>query len=162
MNAKDAIRSALKSSQNLMNMTLEDLSDQDLLERPVPGANHIAWQLGHVISSEQSMMKGLGATPPPLPEGFTDQHGKATAAVEPPKGFLTKSQYVQLFNATREATIEAAGKLSESDLDKPVEGNVARIAPTVGALALLAASHSIMHMGQFSVVRRKLGKKVLF
>ena len=58
--------------------------------------------------------------------------------------------------------IEAASKLSESDLDKPVEGNVARIAPNFGALAMLAANHSTMHMGQFSVVRRKLGKPVLF
>jgi hypothetical protein len=162
MNVKDAIRSALKTSQNLMNMTLEDLSDQDLLERPVPGANHVAWQIGHVIASEANMLKTLGGTPPELPAGFADQHNKTTAPVDPPKGFLTKAQYVQLFNKVREATIETAGKLSESDLDKPTEGNVARIAPNFGALAMLAASHSIMHMGQFSVVRRKLGKKVLF
>jgi hypothetical protein len=162
MNAIGAIRSALQGSQALLGMALGDLSDQDLLVRPVPTANHIAWQLGHVISAEQRMMKTLGGTPPPLPEGFAEQHKKETAGVDPPKGFSTKAEYLDLFNKTRAAMIETVGKLSEADLDKPTEGPVARIAPNFGALALLAANHPIMHLGQISVVRRKLGKPVLF
>jgi hypothetical protein len=43
MNAIDAIRTALKSSQGLLTWYLSDLSDTDLLVRPVPEANHIAW-----------------------------------------------------------------------------------------------------------------------
>jgi hypothetical protein len=162
MNSKDAIRQFLKSSQNLVTMALGDLSDQDLLLRPVPGANHIAWQIGHVIVSEQSMQKGLGATPPPLPAGFAEAHTKQTAQVDPPKGFATKAEYVDLFNKTREATIEAVGKMSEADFDKPTDGPISKLVPNLGGLAMLAGSHGLMHMGQFSVVRRKLGKPVLF
>ncbi len=162
MNVKDAIRTSLKSGQNLMNMVLADLSDEDLLVRPVPGANHIAWQLGHLILAEQNMMKGIGGTPPALPAGFAEQHAKAMATVDPPKGFATKNVYVDLLNKTREATLEAAEKLPDSDLDKPVEGPMARIVPNLGALAMFPTSHALMHMGQFSVVRRKLGKPVLF
>jgi hypothetical protein len=162
MNVKDTIRSALKGNQGMLSMTLADMTDQDLLVRPVPGANHIAWQLGHLILAEQRVMTMLGGTPPPLPAGFAEQHKKDTAAVEPPKGFATKTQYLELFNQTREATLDAAAKLSDVDLDKPVEGSMARIAPTLGSLASFPASHAYMHMGQFSVVRRKLGKPVLF
>lgn len=43
-----------------------------------------------------------------------------------------------------------------------MDGPVARLAPTVGALFMLTANHELMHSGQFSVVRRKLGKPVLF
>jgi hypothetical protein len=39
---------------------------------------------------------------------------------------------------------------------------MAKFAPTVGAMLLLNANHVLMHAGQFSVVRRKLGKPVLF
>jgi hypothetical protein len=39
---------------------------------------------------------------------------------------------------------------------------MAKFAPTVMALFLLTANHQMMHAGQFSVVRRKLGKPVLF
>jgi hypothetical protein len=162
MNVTEAIQTSLKSSQGMVNMALGDLSDQDLLVRPVPGANHIAWQIGHVIASEHRMIKGLGATPPPLPAGFAEQHGKEMASVDQPKGFATKAEYLELFNKTREATIEAVGKLSESDLDKPIEGPTSRVARNVGALAMLAGGHALLHMGQFSVVRRKLGKPVLF
>ena len=56
MNAKHAIKSAIESSDYIFNMYLSDLSDADLLVRPVPGANHIAWQLGHLIDSEKNFM----------------------------------------------------------------------------------------------------------
>jgi hypothetical protein len=162
MNVKDAIRGALKSNQGLMQMTLADLTDADLLVRPVAGANHIAWQLGHLIVAENRMLKALGGEGPALPAGFAEQHNKDTAALDPPKGFASKAQYLELFNKTREATLAAADRIADADLDKPTEGPVARVAPTLGALASFPASHAYMHMGQFSVVRRKLGKPVLF
>jgi hypothetical protein len=161
MNVKDAIHATLKSSHHMMGMFLADLSDEDLLVRPVPHANHIAWQLGHLILGEQRMLKTLGGTPPELPAGFADQHAKTTASMDPPKGFSTKAQYIELLNKTREATLETAAKMTDADLDKPVEGPMARIVPTHGALAMFPASHALMHMGQFSVVRRKLDKPVL-
>ena len=49
-----------------------------------------------------------------------------------------------------------------ADLDKPTPGEMAKYAPTVGALFLLTSNHVMMHAGQFTVVRRKLGKPVLF
>ena len=47
----------------------------------------------------------------------------------------------------------------QPDLDKPTGWE---IAPTVGELFLLMGNHCMMHAGQFSAVRRKLGKPVLF
>jgi hypothetical protein len=59
MNAKDAIRTALTSTQNLLSWYVSDLADADLLVRPVPNANHIAWQLGHLISAEIQLLGQL-------------------------------------------------------------------------------------------------------
>jgi uncharacterized damage-inducible protein DinB len=163
MNGSKVVETALGSTQHLLNWFVSDLSDADLLVRPTPGSNHIAWQLGHVIASETRMARQLpGASYPSLPAGFEEQHGKETANQEPPKGFLSKTQYVDLFNKVREATKAATAKLSESDLEKPTEGPMAQFAPTLAALLLLVSNHSLMHAGQFSVVRRKLGKPVLF
>ncbi len=164
MNAKDAIKNALTSTQNMLGMYLSDLSDADLLIRPAPKANHIAWQLGHMIAAECGMMKQNvpSSNYPPLPEGFDKQHGKESAAAEPPKGFCGKQQYLDLFNKARAATLEALSKMSEADLDKPTTGPIAHFAPTIGALLILQANHTMMHAGQFTVVRRKLDKPVLF
>ena len=42
----------------------------------------------------------------------------------------------------------------------PTTGNIAQFAPTHGALVLLVSNHTLMHSGQFTVVRRKLGKNL--
>ena len=57
MNARDVIQTSLNATKNMVDMYLADLSDADLLVRPVPVANHIAWQLGHLISSEPQLVK---------------------------------------------------------------------------------------------------------
>jgi hypothetical protein len=164
MKATEAITTALKSTQNLLGMYLADLSDTDLLVRPVPAANHIAWQLGHLISSEIQLAKGeLPATVyPELPAGFAEQHGPKTAHTDPPTGFATKAVYLDLFGKVRGATLGAVAKLSDADLDRPTSGSMAQWAPTLGALLLLTSNHTLMHAGQFSAVRRKLGKPVVF
>jgi hypothetical protein len=163
MNARDVIRSALKSSPNILNRLLEDLSDADLLVRPVPGANHIAWQLGHLIVAEGRLGAQVpGAAYPELPAGFAEQHDKSRASQDPPTGFATKAKYLELFGRARAATLAAVDKLSDADLDRPNKGPLAAFAPTIGELLLLVANHPTMHSGQFSVVRRKLGKPVVF
>jgi uncharacterized damage-inducible protein DinB len=164
MNGRDAIRTALTSTRDLIGWYVSDLADADLLVRPAPTANHIAWQLGHLIVAERGLIGAQlpSAKYPELPAGFADQHGKATATTEPPKGFGTKAEYLSLFNQMREVTLGALSKLTDADLDKPTTGDMAKFAPTLGAIILLQSNHTLMHAGQFTVVRRKLGKPVLF
>src|SRR5205085_12238187 len=137
---------------------LGDLSDADLLVRPAPGANHIAWQLGHLIAAEAQyfLPQVPGATAAELPADFAKQHAKEMAKSD--TGFRTKDEYLGLFTRVRQATLAALDRVADADLDKPTTGNLARIAPTVGALFFLTANHEMMHAGQFAVVRRKLGK----
>jgi uncharacterized damage-inducible protein DinB len=161
MNACQLAEHSLKLTQFLINGSLGDLSDADLLVHPVEGANHIAWQIGHLIVTERRLGNQLpGATFPELPPGFADKYANQPSAQNAADGFATKEQYLDLFNKTREATLAAVAKLNEADLDKPAKGpaNVTNL----GGLLNLVANHSMMHGGQFSVVRRKLGKPVLF
>jgi hypothetical protein len=164
MTAVDAIRTALQSTHHLITWFLSDLSDADLLVRPVPGANHIAWQIGHFLVSETRMANqpAFKAVYPELPAGFEKQHGKETQAREPATGFATRAEYVDLFTKVRQATIAGLNNLKDADLDTPTVGPMAAFAPTLGALLVMSSNHSLMHAGQFSVVRRKLGKPVLF
>jgi hypothetical protein len=164
MTGVDAVRTALQSTQQLITWFISDLSDGDLLVRPTAGANHIAWQMGHFIITETKLTSQptFKAVYPELPAGFEKQYVKGTAAVEPPTGFGTRVDYVDLFTRVRQATIAGLDKLTDADLDAPTVGAMAAWAPTLGSLLLLTANHALMHGGQFSVVRRKLGKPVLF
>jgi uncharacterized damage-inducible protein DinB len=164
MTGKDAIKYALQSTHGMVGMYLSDLSDADLLVRPVPGANHIAWQLGHLIVAEPHLLSAYltGAQWPKLPPGFAEKHTKETSGLDAPDKFFKKNEYLSLYGQVREATIGALDKLSDPDLDRPTTGNMTKFAPTVGAMLLLNANHTMMHAGQFSALRRKLGKPVLF
>ncbi len=161
MNACKLAEIPLLMTHDMMKQMLGDLSDADLLERPVDGANHIAWQIGHLIVAEQRLGSQIpGAQYPELPAGFAEQHDRQPTAQHTTSGFGTKAQYLMLLERTREATLTALRRLTDADLDTPAKGpaNITN----VGGVLTLIANHTIMHGGQFSVVRRKLGKPVLF
>ncbi len=163
MTGTEAIKTSLEATSWLFTNALTDLSDADLLVRPVPGANHAAWQIGHLITSEQGLVQSQipDAKMPALPAGFKEAHAMDQIGTDAGK-FLTKAEYVDLFNKTRAATLAALAGLSDADLDKPTTGNMAQMAPNLGAWFVLTSNHTLMHGSQFSVIRRKLGKPVLF
>jgi uncharacterized damage-inducible protein DinB len=161
MTGRQALQAALTSTQFALNMYLGDLNDADILVRPVPNANNIAWQLGHVVTSEKYLMSILpGAIYPDIPMVIED-YGKETAQTGPKKGYLTKAQYVDAFAKVRAASVANVERCSDADFDKPNTGPLAKFAPTLGDLVILVANHTLMHGGQFTVVRRALGKPVV-
>jgi uncharacterized damage-inducible protein DinB len=164
MTGKDAIKTALTSTQNLLSWYVSDLSDEDLRQRPVPGANTIAWQIGHLTVSEPFLlrMELPSAAYPELPAAFAQRHATEKADDDSAAGLATKGEYLERFNQARNATLANLEKLSDADLDRTSTGRMARVAPTLGSLLLLISNHTLMHAGQFTVLRRKLGKPVLF
>jgi hypothetical protein len=161
MNAKDVMTRVFGMGDYILNSYLGDLDDADLLLRPVEGQNHIAWQLGHLISSERRMVEGVkpGASPL-LPAGFDDAHNKEASKSTETRGFLTKQQYLDLFKKQRAATLAVLESLSDADLERPGPESMRPIAPTMGATFTLAGEHVLMHVGQFVSVRKKLKKPV--
>lgn len=163
MNACKQAEIPLAMTKQIINSLIADLSDADLLARPVEGANHIAWQIGHLIVVEPRLGGQLpGAKYPELPAGFADKHDRQPTAQNATSGFGTKAQYVELFNKTREATLAALAKLTDADLDQPSKGPPGLNITNLGSVLALIATHTMMHGGQFSVIRRKIGKPVLF
>jgi hypothetical protein len=163
MNAKDAIKYSLNSTAHILKMFLEDLSDADLLVRPVPNANHIAWQLGHLIVSEAKAPKAIPqAKLADLPTDFAAKYTKETCTKDSPADFHKKAELLAVYDNVRAATLATLDALPDTTLDTPVTGPMAAYMPTYGAMFNLLANHTMMHAGQFTVVRRKLGKPVLF
>ena len=52
MNAIELLTRNLNQSAEMLKMTLADFTDEELLTRPVTGANHPLWQVGHLCSAE--------------------------------------------------------------------------------------------------------------
>jgi hypothetical protein len=161
MNAKDAIRQAVEMSHMVTRMYVEDLSDADLLVRSVPGTNHIAWQLGHMIVGTQQMLMAIGIAAPELPDGFAAGYTRETAASDDPGRFATKAQYLALADEMKAASLSAIDATADGDLDKPGPESMREYAPTVASVLMLLGMHWLMHAGQFVPIRRKLGKPVI-
>src|SRR5262245_14372717 len=149
MDIKQAIRANATASEFLVQSYLADLSDAELLARPCKGANHIAWQLGHLIAAERHLVEQAApGMMPPLPEGFAERHKKEKASLDDPKAFLTKGEYLALAKQIRAAALEIVGSMSEADFDKPVT-KVPPFIKTAGELFLFLGPHWTMHAGQW-------------
>lgn len=163
MNARQAIKSSIDWANMMVQGYLGDLTDAELLVRPVPGANHIAWQLGHLIKSEYEINEEtIPGSMPALPAGFAEKYNSDTAKLDSAGAFHPKSVYMELAAQQRAATFAALEKLSDADFDKPAPEKYREWLKTVGDVFILTGTHWLMHAGQWAIVRRKLGRKPMF
>ena len=163
MNTKDVIRRSIKSSDNIVDGYLGDLTDAELLVRPVPGANHIAWQLGHLVAAENMLIESVvPGSMPKLPDGFKEKYSKETAGIDDPKAFHNKAELLRLMKEQRVATLAALDKIKDEDLEKPGPEAFRSFVPQVIDVFMMPGTHAMMHAGQWAVTRRKLGRKPLF
>ncbi|MEQ1904769.1 MAG: DinB family protein [Pirellulaceae bacterium] len=163
MNAKEALKINLDMGEYISLGYLGDLTEQDLMHRPAQNANHIRWQLGHLIVSEHEMIEGcFPGSMPKLPEGFKAKYAKETAASDKISDFHTKDQLMEAYKQQRAATLKNLEKVSEADLSKASPESMQSYAPTVGAALSMQGTHWVMHAGQWAVIRRQLGRAPLF
>lgn len=164
MNFKDGIRTQFSVADFFLQTYVGDLTPAELLTRPVPGANHIAWQLGHLISAETRLVDAAApGKMPALPDGFMERHTKETAASDNAADFLSKEEYLALTKTVRAATLQTLDSLGETDFDKAVSSN--RLPPFIkraGDCFVVAAGHWVLHSGQWVVLRRQLGRERKF
>jgi hypothetical protein len=163
MDSRQVIHNVIATAERIGQNYLGDLTDMELLVRPVPGANHIAWQLGHLICSEHSIANvATGNRMPPLPGGFTEKYTKETAKLDDQAAFHTKTEYLRLHQEQQQAFLTLLKDIPDSDLDKPTPEPLKMLGPKLMNLWIMLGMHWLMHAGQWAVVRRKLGRPPLY
>ena len=163
MDTKTAIKAAIDTANMISTSYLGDLTDQEMMHRPATGCNHIKWQVGHLIASENSMINQcIPGALPALPEGFAEKYSKETAGSDDAAAFDSKEDLMKLYKQQRAGTLAALESLSDADLDKQGPEEIRNYCPTFGAAFLMQDAHWMMHAGQWAVVRRQLGRDPLF
>jgi hypothetical protein len=163
MDFKDATRSLYAAADFLVGGYLADLTDAELLMRPVPDANHIAWQLGHLIAAERHLAEAAApGTMPELPAGWAEHYGRGKPVSDNPADYLTKEAYLRLAKDIRAATLTALDKLTPAEFDEPVTARVPPFVKKKGDAFMTIGGHWILHAGQWVVLRRKLGRERMF
>lgn len=163
MSVADQIRGTLELPVFVVRSYLEDLTDAELLTRPLEGMNHVAWQLGHLIASENFHLNTVFPDAmPALPDGFREAHSPETAASDDPADFRDKATYLSLMQEQRDGTLGLLARLSDEELAAPSPEGINYLGPTVGSVFSAQSAHWMMHAGQWAVVRRRLGRPPLF
>lgn len=160
MDAIQAIRLSIAAGEAVCMRYLADLTDNEMMQRPAAGCNHINWQVGHLIASEHEMIEHVApGSMPPLPTDFAARYSKEQAASDVQAEFLPKEQLLQIFQEQRAGTLAALDKISTAELDRSTG---VEYAPDVASMFSMQGSHWLMHAGQWAVVRRQLGRAPLF
>jgi hypothetical protein len=161
MHSKAIIGHTLGMSDFLMNAYIADLTEDEMFIQPVAGMNHIAWQIGHLISAERGFAEMIspGASPT-LPSGFDDVHSRTDTKGTTREQFLNKEAYLNLYKAQRAATLGILESASDELLATATTDRYAQIAPSYGALLNMIGLHYMMHLGQFVAVRRTANKPI--
>ena len=159
----DLIANDLAGNLETLKHHLADFSDADIMVRPVPAANHAAWQIGHLVAFE-AMLCGMYAPAgaPKLPADAQKTYGKEGASSDDAARFFKKEEGLALLGQARGALVAWVKTLSEADLAKPGPEQFKGWVTSLGDLLLKIPMHTTMHIGQIQVIRRKLGKPILF
>jgi uncharacterized damage-inducible protein DinB len=161
MKANDAFLATLNMTDHCMLTYLKDINEHELFIRPAKGCNHLAWQLGHLIQSEQAILNQIRPNSGiELPAGFKEMHSKENVSIDDPGKFCTREVYVDLYKKSRKNAKTVLSQMTDEEFDKPSPQGWDKF-PTIGAMMNLIVSHPMMHVGQFVVVRRQLGKPVV-
>ena len=156
----DAIAQALTQSGMLLNRYAADLTPQEYLHRPTAKANCVAWTIGHLVLSDRGVLKRLNATDlPPLPDGFEKRFSRDEGCPQA-NDFGDVTTLLPLFNQSRQRLIDAIKRATPQQLNTPLEKPHPMFAD-VGEMALFMAAHATMHAGQFTIIRRSLGRPPL-
>jgi len=164
MNPLELLADSLGGNLGMLKATISDFSDQDMLTRPTPAANNAIWQLGHMAVSDPWMFgtAGFPNAVPATPAEWAGKFDSDQAKNDDPAFFPKKDEVLSYMERARETLAKWVKTLTPLDLEKPMPDPIKGFAPTLGHLILMIPVHTAMHVGQLQVIRRKLGKPVLF
>jgi uncharacterized damage-inducible protein DinB len=152
----DEMIHTLEYTIGFMDKSVDDLSDEEMVQQPSGVPNHATWTLGHVIFSCQEMAAylgaerwlpddwesvfGYGSTPRPEGELYPQRAGMQR---------LLADANARLCHTLRTADTAVLGR-QLSDEDFPTTGHV---------LLQVIVAHTAYHAGQLAMWRRALGKE---
>ena len=157
MSTADLLSKNILQTKGMIDSALADFSDADMMFRPAKTANHAIWQMGHLANSVRGMVTTCDSSVK-FPFEDDTRFGKSKASFDDAAFFPNKAELLKRWNQAMDIAAGWVAKLSDADLAKPTPERMQAFAPTVGDVAILLASHPFMHLGQFQVSRRALGK----
>lgn len=159
--AVQQIESARSYTQGLVDGT----DDADWFEQPFEGANHIAWQVGHIIVAQYGLtVEAVHGRQPEDGLAYPSEYRKLFGRSALPEGdagkYPSPRELREQFHAAHQHVVGEVKKLDDRVLDEPPEWSHP-LCPTKRDALHFCGMHELVHAGQIGMLRRMLGKKWL-
>jgi hypothetical protein len=152
----DELIHTFETTVRFMGRSVDDLSDEEMVEQPPGVPNHATWTIGHIIFSCQGMAMELDVAPW-LPDDWESVFGYGSTPLPQERRYPKKAQLQTLLS-------DAAARLSQTV--RSVDASVLRqelgdedFPSMAHVLVQVVVAHTAYHAGQLAVWRRAMGKE---
>jgi len=154
----------LQSARNWTNSLLEDVDESKWFDAPGPKLGHIAWQVGHLASSQIILvhMRCFGKEYAGCaPAEYQKLFGRGSTPVADPAAYPPISRIREFFSRIHGECLDMIAKMPTPELDKPAGAEPHPMFTNKAGAIGMAAMHECFHAGQIAMIRRLMGKPPL-
>jgi hypothetical protein len=138
---------------------IETVRVEDWFKMP-EGVTHLAWQVGHLASSQYGLMiravRGKPEAGELLPGSYFALFGRGTKPLADPAAYPKPGELMRVLNAVNEAAPHEISNISDAILDEPSLVESPMFKTKFDAL-VFCSEHEFTHAGQIGLWRRLLG-----
>lgn len=153
---------SLRFGRSFVAMMLEKTPDELFYKPAFEGANHAAWVVGHLATTDEFFYKTLAGGEGVLPKEWDDLFGMNSVCQADASKYPSRAELVAAMNERRSKFETWLGALTDEDLMQPIEGDLAMFASTVAQLGASLSFHDGFHAAQISATRRASGLPPMF
>ncbi len=147
---------SFESSVKFIQLSVADLSEQEMVAQLTGIPNHATWTLGHIIFSCQEVSAEIGADRW-LPDDWEARFGYGSTPLSDQNHYPQKSEMVASLDDAEGRLKQALLATTESVWNQSLPDETY---PTMGhILVQIVAAHTAYHVGQLTVWRRAIGKE---
>ncbi|MFH1894118.1 MAG: DinB family protein [Candidatus Zixiibacteriota bacterium] len=163
MEAVDSLKSGYVSIKQWVDKLLEDVTEEESVQRGKDLMNHIRWQVGHLCVSTKLLVKGLGGdTEFEGSERYSKLFDFGVEFAEDPSLFPALRELIDNYGMMHSRAVSALDGVSADDLDEVIQ-ITDEWKESRGRLIMFMTLHDAYHAGQIGAIRAKvLGRKGVF
>lgn len=136
---------------------LADIPHDQWCLQTIPGANHAMWIAGHVALNDDFFLARLAGRETRCPEGWTALFGTGSQPLPDLSAYPAPEIVEQQLAERRRDLVSWFQTLGVEELSASVPEELRRFAANVADVMPSLAWHEAFHVGQLSLVRKRLG-----
>jgi hypothetical protein len=131
-------------------------SPEEWVFRVHPTANHPLWIVGHIATTDNSILKLLGSPAAVDKSSWMPLFGRDSVPLDDFAAYPSPAELLPFFRERRERFLEHLATLSDEDLAQPVPPGGPPIFTDIASVYERMCFHEAMHMGQMTVARQAM------